>query len=276
MTALSLEAVVLPSDIGEMLTRVRTSAPLVHNITNYVAMNNTANALLAIGASPAMVHATQEVAEFVGISQALVINIGTLSAPWVEAMQHAITKARETHVPWVLDPVGVGATGYRTDVGARLALQKPTVIRGNASEIMTLAGSVDAKGKGVDSAHTTISALEPAKQLARNTEAIVAMTGEVDYVTDGERVVAIHNGHAMMARVTALGCTASALMGAFIGANTDHFVAAIAALAVLGVAGEMAAEHARGPGSLQLGLLDELYALDANTLTERARLSVIT
>jgi hydroxyethylthiazole kinase len=263
-------------DVYATLEQVRESAPLVHNITNYVAMNNTANALLAVGASPAMVHAVEEVEEFVGISRALVINIGTLSPRWVEAMRLAAATANGAQIPWVLDPVGVGATRYRSEVGAMLAQLTPTVIRANASEVMVLAGSVGAAGKGVDSAHGTDDALEPAKSLARNSGAIVAMTGVVDYVTDGNRVVALRNGHAMMARVTALGCTCSALVGAFLGTDADPFTATVAAVAVLGVAGEIAAEGAPGPGSLQLRLLDTLYSLDEAAFRHRLQLDELS
>lgn len=258
-------------DLWSPLARVREIAPLVHNITNYVVMNNTANALLAVGASPAMVHAVEEVEEFTAISRALVINIGTLSPPWVEAMHRAVRRTRSAEIPWVLDPVGAGATTYRTQVAVQLARLGPAAIRGNASEIMVLAGAVAAGGKGVDSTHSTDAALAPARSLARETGALVAMTGTVDYVTDGARVVAIGNGHPMMARVTGLGCTATALVGAFMGANEDAFGATVAALAALGVAGELAAEQSRGPGSLQVQLLDALYGLDQATLGRHAR-----
>lgn len=264
---------VTASDAWAALARVRETAPLVHNITNYVVMNNTANALLAVGASPAMVHAVEEVEEFTAISRALVINIGTLSPRWVEAMRLAAGAANAKNVPWILDPVGAGATTYRTEAGAALARLRPAVIRGNASEIMVLAGSVGAAGKGVDSAHSTDAALDPARALAKNTGALVAMTGVVDYVTDGTRVAAIENGHPMMARVTGLGCTATALVGAFLAANDDAFAASVAALAVMGVAGELAAAQSPGPGTLQVKLLDSLYSLDRATLLERARVS---
>lgn len=264
---------VTASDAWAALARVRETAPLVHNITNYVVMNNTANALLAVGASPAMVHAVEEVEEFTAISRALVINIGTLSPRWVEAMRLAAGAASAKNVPWILDPVGAGATTYRTEAGAALARLRPAVIRGNASEIMVLAGSVGAAGKGVDSAHSTDAALDPARALAKNTGALVAMTGVVDYVTDGTRVAAIENGHPMMARVTGLGCTATALVGAFLAANDDAFAASVAALAVMGVAGELAAAQSPGPGTLQVKLLDSLYSLDRATLLERARVS---
>jgi hydroxyethylthiazole kinase len=273
MTATMRPAPAAPLDVWTPLARLRESAPLVHNVTNYVVMNNTANALLAVGASPAMVHAVEEVEEFVAISRALVINIGTLSPRWVEAMRLAAARARANDIPWVLDPVGAGATGYRTEVGAGLARLGPTVIRGNASEIMVLAGSDNRAGKGVDSAHSTDDAIGPARALARETNALVAMTGVVDYVTDGVRVVAIRNGHPLMARVTGLGCTASALVGAFIAANDSALAATVSALATLGVAGELAAEQAEGPGSLQMHLLDALYRLDQPTLERRARVS---
>ena len=263
-----------PDDIWRALQRVRAEAPLVHNITNYVVMNSTANALLAAGASPAMVHAEEEVEEFVSISRALVVNIGTLSPRWVEAMRLAVRRAGERGIPWVLDPVGVGATEFRTTTAAELAALGPTVVRGNASEILVLSGSVGAAGKGVDSTASSSDALGPARTLARETGAIVGMTGATDYVTDGARTVAIANGHPLMARVTGLGCTASALVGAFLGANPgEPFIATVAALAVLGVAGEVAAERSPGPGSLQLHLLDALHAMDEATLASRARVS---
>jgi hydroxyethylthiazole kinase len=258
------------------LERLRTIAPLVHNVTNYVVMNNTANALLAIGASPAMVHAVEEVEEFTAISHALVINIGTLSARWVDAMRLAARRAGSAGIPWVLDPVGAGATRYRTEVAAELTRLGPTVIRGNASEIMVLSGRLGAAGKGVDSAHTTEDALRPARQLARETGALVAMTGVVDYVTDGEHTVALRNGHPMMARVTGLGCTASALVAACLAAERVTFDATVAALTALGIAGEIAAESAPGPGSLQMRLLDALYLLDEATVVRRAQIAKVT
>lgn len=257
-------------DAWTPLERVRAAAPLVHNITNYVAMNNTANALLAIGASPAMVHAVEEVEEFTRISRALVVNIGTLSPRWVDAMRLAATCARAIDIPWVLDPVGAGATRYRTDVSAELLRLGPTVVRGNASEILVLAGTLGVSGKGVDSAHAPEDALEAARRLARDAGTIVAMTGAVDFVTDGQRTVALRNGHPMMARVTGLGCTASALVGACLAAAPAALIATVAALTAMGVAGEMAAEGATGPGSLQMRLLDALYALDEETVCRRA------
>ena len=261
------------SSLAASLAEIRRTAPLVHNITNYVVMNNTANALLALGASPAMVHAADEVEEFVGISRALVVNIGTLSAPWVSAMRAAADRARRLGVPWALDPVGVGATAFRNTVAADLSARGPAVIRGNASEILALAGT-GARTKGVDSAHGAESALEAARELSGRTGAVVAVTGATDYVTDGRRLATLTNGHPLMARVTGMGCTATAIVGAFLAVESDAFRAAIDGLTVLGVAGEVAAERSEGPGTLQLRLLDTLHVLDEATLAERARIEL--
>lgn len=253
------------SEIWATLTAVRREAPLVHSITNYVAMDVTANGLLAVGASPAMVHAVEEVEDFVSISSALVVNIGTLSPAWVDAMTRAADRARSLAKPWVLDPVGAGATPYRTGVARELARHRPTVIRGNASEILALAGEGRA-GKGVDSTHASDEAREVARELARELGCVVAVTGAVDYVTDGGETVGVANGHPMMSRVTALGCTASALVGAFLAVRENPVTAAAHALAVLGLCGENAARESPGPGTLRWRILDELYRLDEAAL----------
>lgn len=257
--------------LWNLLTTVRERQPLVHNITNFVVMNNSANALLALGASPAMVHSLDEVEDFVAISQALVINIGTLYAEQIAACKLAAIKAHSVSVPWILDPVGAGATPYRRAASGTLAQLRPKVIRGNGSEILTLAQQAG-KGRGVDSLHGSEAAVEAARTLAVATGAVVAVTGAVDYVTDGARLVEIHNGHALMARVTGLGCSATAIIGAFLAVERDPLMATVAGLAMFGVAGEIAAEWAAGPGSLQVALLDALYALDAATLVARARI----
>ncbi len=259
--------------VGASLAEIRRTAPLVHNITNYVVMNNTANALLALGASPAMVHAVDEVEEFVGISRALVVNIGTLSAPWVTAMGSAADRAHRLGVPWALDPVGVGATTFRNTVAVDLVRRRPAVIRGNASEILALAGT-GARTKGVDSTHRTNTAIDAARELARRTGAAVAVTGATDYVTDGTRLATLNNGHPLMARVTGMGCTATAIVGAFLAVERDPFRAAVNGLTVLGVAGEIAADRSPGPGSLQVQILDALHLLDDATIAERARIEI--
>jgi hydroxyethylthiazole kinase len=252
--------------------RVRHTAPLVHNITNYVAMDVTANALLAIGASPAMVHAVEEAADFAGISQALVVNVGTLSPAWVEAMRRAVESIASHGRPWVLDPVGAGATPYRTEVARELAGMRPSVIRGNASEILALAGA-SGRPRGVDSVDPAEAALDAAKEMAARWGCVVAVSGATDHVTDGERVVRVRNGHEMMTRVTALGCTATAITGALLAVGLAPMEAAAGALAVLGLCGERAATRAAGPGSLRMHLIDELYTLDALTFRAGARIS---
>ena len=270
-----METLIAADAIGKRLALVREQAPLIHNITNLVVMNNTANALLALGASPAMAHALDEVEDFVAISRALVINIGTLYAEQVAASKLAAAQARKTGIPWILDPVGAGATPYRRTAALALVKYAPQVIRGNASEILTLAQTVIGdQGKGVDSLHGSQVALHAAQSLARSSGAVVAVTGEVDYVTDGQRVVEIHNGHALMTRVTGLGCSATAVIGAFLAVEADALAATVAGLGVFALAGEMAAEWAAGPGSLQVALLDALYALDATILEQRLRLKV--
>src|SRR5262245_51544676 len=215
------------------VTELRARRPLVHNITNYVAMTISANVLLAVGASPAMVHAVEEVEDFIAISSALAINIGTLSPRWVEAMRLTARKAVELGKPWVLDPVGCGATPYRTGVAVELAGLKPTIIRGNASEIMSLAGASGAGGKGVDSTISSDTALAAATALARKTGAVVAITGETDYATDGRELIAVGGGDPLMPLSTALGCALSATTAAFATLRPPLEAAAIA-LAVFG------------------------------------------
>ena len=257
---------------SETLARLRAGAPLVHNVTNYVAMDVTANALLAVGASPLMAHALEEVDEIVGISGAVAINIGTLEPQWVAAMHRVADRAVTQTKPWVLDPVGAGATRYRTETSRDLARRHPAVVRGNASEILALAGATVVT-KGVDSVHGSGEAREVAARLARELRCVVAVSGAVDYVTDGTRTVAIANGHPLMARVTALGCTATSLVAACLAVGGNALVAAAHALAILGVCGELAAESAAGPGTLRLQLIDALYTIDGSTLDARARIT---
>ncbi len=254
------------------LEDLRIRRPLVHNITNYVAMSITANVLLALGASPAMVHAAEEVEDFVAISDALAVNIGTLSPSWVEAMRAAVTRAHELGKPWVLDPVGCGATPYRTQVAIDLAELAPAVIRGNASEILSLAGKVAAAGKGVDSTARAEDATAAAMALAKQADCVVAVTGATDYVCDGESCVGVHSGHALMPLSTALGCSLSAVTAAFAAVRPPR-EAAIAALAVFGAAGTAAAQNCRGPGHLPAEICDALHRMDHATLARHARLS---
>ena len=254
---------------------LRERRPLVHNITNYVAMTVSANVLLALGASPAMVHAVEEVEDFVAISNSLVINIGTLSPAWVAAMRLAARKAVALDKPWVFDPVGCGATPYRTAVAVELAGLGPTIIRGNASEIMSLAGASGAGGKGVDSTASSDAALAAAEALADQTGAVVAVTGATDYATGGGRRVAVTGGDALMPLSTALGCALSATVAAF-AAVVPPLEAAAYGLAVYGAAGAAAAGRCRGPGHLPAELCDALYKMDGPMLAKHATIEVRT
>jgi hydroxyethylthiazole kinase len=256
-----------------LLSRIRAEAPLIHNITNYVVMNTTANALLALGASPVMAHAGEEVEAMAGLARALVINIGTLSPPWVEAMHRAAKLAASRGIPIVLDPVGCGATAYRTETAqALIRSAPPTLIRGNASEIRALrhAGSAT---KGVDSLHTPDQAAADAQALSRSLGCVVTVSGEVDLIVADQRIARVANGHPLMTRVTGMGCTASALSGACLAVAASPFAAAVSAMAITGIAGEMAAEEARGPGSLQMHFLDALYRLDDAEVARRQKVS---
>jgi hydroxyethylthiazole kinase len=247
--------------VWEDLAKVRDTSPLIHNITNFVAMNNTANALLAIGASPVMAHAGEEVEEIAGVCGALVINIGTLNPQWVKAMEKAMLKASERAVPIVLDPVGAGATSYRlSTVRGLLAAAPVRIIRGNASEVSALV-SAGTKMKGVDSSLSSDSALGAARALSAACGCVVSLSGETDYIVRGGELACVRNGHPLMPRVTGLGCTASALTAAFAAVNEDAFAASAHAMAVMGIAGELAAREAKGPGSFQVHFLDALYRL---------------
>ena len=260
-------------EIIQNLEQLRSASPLVHNITNYVVMNNTANALLSIGASPVMAHAIEEVEDMVNITSSLVINMGTLSEKWIEAMVKAGKKANTNHVPVIFDPVGVGATPYRTET-AKVVLRecKPSVIRGNASEIMALTNA-NTRTKGVDSTLSSDSALDAAKILAKEYKTIVVISGQTDYITDGETVVSISNGSEMMARVTGMGCTATAIIGAFAGIEKNMLRATTSAMAMMGIAGEIAVSKSSGPGSLQMNFLDELYNLTPVIIESKLKLS---
>lgn len=254
------------------LTAVREGQPLVHNMTNFVVMNFTANILLAVGASPVMAHAENEVDEMVACAKALVLNIGTLDNVWIAAMLKAAKRATQLGVPVILDPVGAGATTLRTETAHRiLAETRVSLVRGNASEIMALGGAV-AKTKGVDSADNVAEAAERAVSLARELGVPVAMTGPVDYITDGRRQIQVANGHPLMESVTGTGCAATALIGAFAGVDADPVSAATTALAVWSLAGERAAEGGPGPGTFMIQLIDAVYALTEDAVLQGVRI----
>lgn len=260
--------------IWDSILSVRSTSPLVHSITNYVVMNNTANALLAVGASPIMAHAHPEMKDMVAICDALVINIGTLDEYWVESMKRAIETANLLGKPWVLDPVGAGATNYRNEVLCLLLQLKPTIIRGNASEILALTNYKTAATKGVDSTEKSTAAIDAAKQLNKVYGSIVCISGAIDIIVSQANEAHISNGNVMMAKITGMGCTATALIGAFVGTqNTDPFLATVSAMALLGVAGEIAAQNSSGPGSLQVNILDKLYNLDEQEFFDVIKIS---
>jgi hydroxyethylthiazole kinase len=259
------------ASIWSSVEEIRKTAPVVHNITNYVVMNNSANALLAIGASPVMAHAEEEVEDMVGIAGALVLNIGTLSPPWVRAMLRAAHSARDRNVPIVVDPVGAGATAYRTRTARELIREvPPAIIRGNASEIMAMLDEA-AKTKGVDSIAASHAAVDAARQLGKIYGSVVCVSGERDYIVCGNDITSIMNGHILMTRVTGMGCIATALCGAFAAVNPVIAEAAAQAMAVMGIAGEIAAEDCPGPGSLQVRFLDALYRLSKSDIEGRLR-----
>ena len=259
-------------DVWKDVERIRQEAPLVHNITNYVVMNTTANALLAIGASPVMAHAAEEMEDMVGLASALVINIGTLSAAWIESMLKAARAARKKEIPIVLDPVGAGATRLRTETAYRLLREAaPAVLRGNGSEVRALYYAEQAT-KGVDSLHAAEAALEAGQNLSVRFGCAVSVSGAVDVIIRGDSIIRVANGHPLMPRVTGLGCTASALTGAFAAVNRSPLHAAANAMAVMGIAGEIAAEKAQGPGSFQTLFIDALYGLREEDIAGRLKM----
>lgn len=256
------------------LKEIRARAPLIHNITNYVVMNLTANALLALGASPVMAHAAEEVEDMTGLASGLVINIGTLSPTWVEAMFKAGQAAARRNIPVVLDPVGAGATPFRTSTARKLLESFPVaIVRGNGSEIKALVES-EARTKGVDSLEGSESAVLAAGQLVKKFGCVVSISGEKDFIVGRDKIIIIKNGHPLMPRVTGLGCTASALTAAFAAVNSDYTEAAAAAMAVMGICGELAASRAAGPASFELNFIDWLYNLTGEEVEDRLRFEI--
>ncbi len=248
------------------LRAIKDSKPLIHNITNYVVMNFTANTLLAMGASPVMAHAPNEVEQMVSFSQSLVLNIGTLSDDWVNSMISAGKKAAACNIPIILDPVGSGATLLRTESAKKIIAEAGvTVVRGNSSEILSLT-TTRSKTKGVDSIHSVDDAEMAAHTISSDLSATVAVTGSVDIVTDGNRTIKIHNGHPLLTSITGTGCAASATIGAFLAVDDDPITATASALAFFGYAGEVAATKASAPGSFMIHLLDALYTITPQDL----------
>lgn len=264
-------------DPGATLALVRQRKPLVHQITNYVVMNQTANATLALGALPVMAHARQEVEDMVAMAGALVLNIGTLSSDWIESMLAAGRAANARGVPVVLDPVGAGATRYRTETAKRILGEvKVAIVRANAGETASLIG-VKAEVRGVESIGAEQDRQALARMAARTLGLVASVTGATDFVSDGQRVAAIANGHPLLSRVSGTGCICSALTGCFVAVkSTEPFEAAVEALVAMGVAAEDAAVGATGPGSFHVRLYDALAGLDPATLSTCAKVQVST
>ena len=267
------------SDLWADVLAVRERAPLVHCITNLVVINLNANVLLAAGASPVMAHAHEEVHDMVGIAQALVLNIGTLDPYWVQSMKMGLAAATVRGIPTVLDPVGAGATAYRNRaLEDLLNVASPTVIRGNGSEIMSTAGAA-IKTRGVDSSAAANDALGAAQALVGRTQGTVCVSGAVDHILDAKkRWARLSNGHVWMTKITGVGCSATALIGAFCAVQPDAWRATTAAMALMGLAGELAAEKSQarglGVGSMAAQWLDELQLLDESTFKQRLKLEV--
>ncbi|MFV0576436.1 MAG: hydroxyethylthiazole kinase [Vibrio sp.] len=251
--------------ISNALNVLRQQNPLVVNITNYVVMNNTANALLALGASPIMSHSRAEMAEMMSFAGALVINMGTLDEVGIARMRYAITQANLNSKPVVLDPVGCGASQIRTQTAREFCqLADKLIVRANASEVMALA-DVQSQTKGVDALDSSDSAIQAAQKIIQQYQAQqVVISGENDYVVTADNIYKLSNGHAMMPKITGMGCSHSALTGAFAAIDFEH--AGLCATAVLGIAGQIAAEKSRGPASLQVNLIDELYRLEPQAI----------
>ncbi|WP_058914363.1 hydroxyethylthiazole kinase [Entomohabitans teleogrylli] len=252
-------------DAAAILQQLRLQSPLVHCMTNDVVQTFTANVLLALGASPAMVIEPQEAAQFSAIADSLLVNIGTLTRERGVAMEQAIVSANQAGKPWVLDPVAVGALDFRSRFASELLAMRPAAIRGNGSEIMALAG-VSSGGRGVDTTDPAAAALPAAAKLARETGAVVAVSGEVDYVTDGSRTLAVSGGDKLMTRVVGTGCALSAVVAACCGLGGDRLLAVAAACQFMSRAGSLAVARSSGPGSFTPAFLDALYQLSPEAL----------
>ncbi len=261
--------------IADLLTKIREKKPLIHNITNYVAMAFNANALLAINASPVMAHAHEEIREMTALSNALVINIGTLDSFWIKSMSLAMQAAHEKSIPIILDPVGAGATSFRTEIARELLKYIPVqVIRANAAEVMALAGETLADIKGVDSLYASQHAYQAAHALVEKYRCVVVISGQQDFILHSKKTMIVHNGVALMTRVTGMGCTATALVAACCAIEKNYLFASTAAMVLMGIAGEMALPLAQGPGSFQSHFLDALYRMRLDDIVRLLKLGL--
>ena len=257
------------------LNAIRAKKPLVHSITNFVVMNETANATLCIGALPIMSHAVEEVEEMVSIAGALVLNIGTLTPTWVDAMELAGKRANKLNIPVILDPVGAGATTFRTQSSKRLLENvKISIVRGNAGEIATLAG-IASEVKGVESIGASESSEKIAKHFASTYGCTAAITGAVDVISDGKRTAKISNGDAMMGKVVGTGCMSNVIVASFAAVQSDPFIASVGALTTYGIAGEIAAAVSGDkPGTFHVELYNALYYVDSSNILSSAKIEI--
>lgn len=259
-------------EISDLLSKIRAEKPIVQNITNLVVMNFTANALLALGASPIMAHAEEESEDLSVLMKSLVLNPGTLDSPWVKSMEKALSYASRLKKPVVLDPVGAGASQLRTKTARRLLeFGGVSILRGNASEILALNQNAERVSGGVDNKDLVESTLGVAQLLSKAYQCIVVVSGPTDLIIDHRshatrRTARVHNGASIMTRVTGLGCSATALIAAAAAASDDPFLAAVAGMAFNGISGEIASGQSRGPGSFIAPYLDALAALDCSIL----------
>jgi hydroxyethylthiazole kinase len=271
-------------NILELLVSLREKTPLVHHLTNYVTVNDCANITLAIGGSPVMADDINEVRDMVSLASSLVINIGTLNSRTVEAMLEAGKRANELSIPVILDPVGAGATAYRTETAKKILKEiKLSVVRGNLSEIKTLYG-VKAQTKGVDSSETLSEnrgelgeVKELAKAFAKELNTVIAITGATDIITDGTRLYTVENGHKIMSKITGTGCMCTSLIGSYLGAGEDKLLAALAGVTSMGIAGEIAYERLdkenEGTGTLRIKIIDAIYNLSEEVILKRVKIN---
>ena len=263
-----------PSHIAEKFYAIREQKPLIQNITNYVVMDFTANLLLAIGASPAMIHAPKESGEMTSISDALLLNIGTLSLPWLEGMIRSLQTARTFQKPVVLDPVAVGCTQFRHQaIEMLLEHNYITVIKGNASEILALhQHATTTAAKGPDSINAVSEAVDAAIAVANQYNCVVAVTGEDDFVTDGTQKAWVQNGHPLLQFITGTGCGAGAVIASFLTVEKTPFSATIAALSAYGIAAEIAGNTASAPASFRTAFIDALFTLSKDQICQMAKI----
>lgn len=260
------------SQLGKLIDEVRSKRTLIHHITNYVTVNDCANVVLAIGANPVMADDPQEVEDMVSICNALVINIGTLNERTVSSMIKAGKKANMLNIPVVLDPVGVGATPFRFQSAKALLEQISfTIIRGNMAEIKVIAG-LEAERAGVDSLEEETDGVNIAKALAKKLGCVIAITGKVDIVSDGIECYEIANGDMALTRLTGTGCMSSSLVGSFVGASGKPLLSAIAGIAIMGIAGEIAAKASSGLGTFKMALMDSISVMSQEKLSQKINL----